>query len=462
MWLYILVAANLLLLLIILFRMLQPVRNAGAEELKYRLDALQKELAGVREDVRAEMLSNRLEANAQSKDVREELRGNLKDFSTAQAQSLRNASDMQKEQFDHFSRSLDVFSSGQKEHFIALLNKQSEQNITIAARVDSLRDTLEKKIAELQTGNEKKLDEMRATVDEKLQRTLETRLTQSFELVNKSLESVQKGLGDMQQLAMGVGDLKKVLSNVKTRGILGEVQLGNILEQILAPDQYERDVATRPGSREHVEYAIRIPQGGDPGKSAWMPVDAKFPVEHYYALHTAYENGDAAAIDLCGKNLDATIRKCARDIRDKYLDPPHTTDVALMFLPVEGLYAEVVRRTSLVEVLQRDYRVIVAGPATLAAILSSFAFGFRTIAIEKRSGEIRQVLGAVKTEFGKFGDVLKKAQEKISRVSEDIDELVGTRTRKIQQRLRNLEELPQEQASLMIDNNAAGETDDNN
>lgn len=455
---YVLLAVTVVLLLLVLFRSYQPRRDTAVDELKFRLDALQKELAGIRDGLRSEMSANRLEANMQSKDAREELRENLKDFSALQSQALRNASDMQKEQLDAFSRSLEAFNATQKENFFALLNKQSEQNLTIAGRVDSLRDTLEKKIAELQAGNEKKLDEMRATVDEKLQQTLETRLTQSFELVNKSLESVQKGLGDMQQLAMGVGDLKKVLSNVKTRGILGEVQLGNILEQILAPDQYARDVATREGSREHVEYAIRIPQSGDPGRFAWMPVDAKFPVENYYALHTAYDNGDAAAIDLCGKNLDAAIRKCARDIRDKYLDPPNTTDVALMFLPVEGLYAEVVRRTSLVEVLQREYRVIVAGPATLAAILNSFAFGFRTIAIEKRSGEIRQVLGAVKTEFGKFGDVLKKAQEKITRASEDIDELVGTRTRKIQQRLRNLEELPQEQASLLLDNSEAAET----
>lgn len=456
---YVLLAAVLLLLLVIAFRLYQPKADATADELKYRLDALQKELAGIRDGLRAEMSANRLEANVQSKDAREELRENLKDFSQLQSQALRNASDMQKEQLDAFARSLEAFNAAQKEHFFALLNKQSEQNITIAGRVDSLRETLEKKIAELQAGNEKKLDEMRATVDEKLQQTLETRLTQSFELVNKSLESVQKGLGDMQQLAMGVGDLKKVLSNVKTRGILGEVQLGNILEQILAPDQYARDVATREGSREHVEYAIRIPQAGDPGRFAWMPVDAKFPVEHYYALHTAYDKGDAAAIELCGRNLDAAIRKCAKDIRDKYLDPPNTTDVALMFLPVEGLYAEVVRRTSLVEILQRDYRVIVAGPATLAAILNSFAFGFRTIAIEKRSGEIRQVLGAVKTEFGKFGEVLKKAQEKITRASEDIDELVGTRTRKIQQRLRNLEALPQEQASLLLDNAATEQED---
>jgi DNA recombination protein RmuC len=305
----------------------------------------------------------------------------------------------------------------------------------------------------LQEENSKKLEEMRNTVDEKLQSTLEKRLSESFKQVSERLELVHKGLGEMQVLANGVGDLKKVLSNVKTRGILGEVQLGNILEQLLTKDQYVTNVITKPDCRENVEFAIKLPGKEENGKEILLPVDSKFPLENYYNLLEAYDTADSARIQTAIKSLETTIKKVARDIRDKYIEPPHTTDFGIMFLPVEGLYAEVVRRTDLLEILQRDFKIIITGPTTLAAILHSLQMGFRTLAIEKRSGEVWKVLSAVKTEFGKFNDVLKKAQEKLNRASEDIDNLVGTRSRQIQNKLKNITTLPAAESLALLSNN---------
>ena len=311
---------------------------------------------------------------------------------------------------------------------------------------------METSIKNLQEGNEKKLEEMRNTVDEKLQKTLETRLTQSFELVSKNLESVQKGLGEMQSLAVGVGDLKKVLSNVKTRGTLGEIQLSNILEQILAPEQYEINTITKQGTNNRVEFAIKIPQQNQDNKILLMPIDSKFPIEDYYTLLAAYEASDSVAADSAGKALENAIKKAARDIHEKYISPPDTSEIGLLFLPIEGLYAEAVRRPALMETLQREYQIILTGPTTLSAILATISFGYKTMALEQRSGEIKKTLSAVKTEFGKFGDVLKRAQEKINKASEDIDELVGARTKKINAKLKSFEELSAADTNLLIDN----------
>ena len=307
-------------------------------------------------------------------------------------------------------------------------------------RLERIRTEMEKSVRAMQEGNEKKLEEMRATVDEKLQKTLEKTLQQSFSRVSEQLESVYRGLGEMQTLATGVGDLKKVLSNVKTRGILGEIQLGAILQQILTPEQYAENIPTVKGSRERVEYAVRLP-GDEQGEGVWLPIDAKFPADAYAALLDAYDAGDAGAVQSAAKALEQRVCGFAKDIQTKYLHATETTDFGIMFLPVEGLYAEVVRRGT-VERLQREYHVVVAGPTTMAALLNSLQMGFRTLALQKRSGEVWQVLGAVRTEFDKFGEVLASAQNRIEQVGNELEKLVGTRTRQIQRRLRDVTLLP--------------------
>ena len=302
-------------------------------------------------------------------------------------------------------------------------------------KLEQIRATMEKRISAMQEDNSKKLDEMRATVDEKLQKTLEERISKSFQLVSERLEQVYKGLGEMQNLASGVGDLKKVLSNVKTRGILGEIQLGAILEQMLSPEQYEENIVTKKGSSERVEFAIKLP--GDEDGVVYLPVDAKFPADTYTKLVDAYEAGNSEEIDQAAKMLERAIKTFAKSIHDKYIEPPQTTDFGIMFLPFEGLYAEVVRR-GMVEVLQRDYKINIAGPTTMAALLNSLQMGFKTLAIQKHSSEVWNILGAVKTEFDKFGDVLAATQQRINQANAELDKLIGTRTRKIQSKLRNV------------------------
>lgn len=323
------------------------------------------------------------------------------------------------------------------------VNEQLNQQLSALSeanqlRLTEVRATLETKLKEIQTDNTNKLEEMRRTVDEKLHQTLETRLGESFKLVSDRLELVHKGLGEMQTLAVGVGDLKKVLSNVKTRGTWGEVQLGALLEQILTREQYEKNVATKPGSKDVVEFAIRLP-----GQAAqvWLPIDAKFPHEDYERLMQAHDRADAAAAEVAGRELENSIKREAKTIRDKYLAPPHTTDFALLFLPTEGLYAEVVRRPGLSDFLQREYRVSITGPTTLTALLNSLQMGFRTLAIEKRSSEVWEILGAVKTEFGKFGDVLARTKKKLEEVGNTIGD-AQTRTRVIERKLKTVESLP--------------------
>ncbi len=320
----------------------------------------------------------------------------------------------------------------------------------LANSLKNLTDTMALRQGELIKSTEAKLEKMRETVDEKLHKTLEERLGQSFKLVSERLEAVQKGLGEMQNLASGVGDLKKVLSNVKTRGVLGEIQLGNILEQIMAPEQYEANVKTKKGSNDHVEFAIKLPGKDDFGQEVYLPIDAKFPQEDYVRLQTAYDSADLAGIDSASKALSASIKKFAKDIRDKYIDPPHTTDFGIMFLPLEGLFAEVVRQPELVAILQREYKIIVTGPTTLAAMLNSLQMGFKTLAIQKRSSEVWQILGAVKTEFTKFGGVLEKARKKISEADDELEKLVTTRTNVMLTKLRKVEELPSAESQQLL------------
>ena len=315
-------------------------------------------------------------------------------------------------------------------------------------KLENIRLSMEKKIGELTNDNNRQLEEMRKTVDEKLQKTLEDRITQSFKLVNDRLEQVYKGLGEMQNLAVGVGDLKKVLSNVKTRGILGEVQLGAILEQILSPEQYEENVITKSTGADRVEFAVKLP--GDDERTVWLPIDAKFPADSYSRLVDAYELGDAAAIEEAAKNLERVIKSEAKDIHTKYIEPPYTTDFGIMFLPFEGLYAEVVRR-GLLDVLQREYKVNIAGPTTMAALLNSLQMGFKTLAIQKHSSEVWEVLGAVKTEFRTFGKVLDSARKRLRMADEDLEKLIGTRTRAIERKLRGVESLSAPESEEVLD-----------
>ena len=312
-------------------------------------------------------------------------------------------------------------------------------------------DDMGKKQEALVKSTEKRLDDMRLMVEEKLQKTLNERIGQSFELVRTQLENVQKGLGEMKNLAEDVGGLKKVLGNVKTRGTFGEVQLGALLEQMLSPEQYTANVKTKKNATEFVEYAIKLP-GKDNGKDVvYLPIDAKFPKDVYEQYVDAYEAGDAALIDATSKQLETTVKKMAKDIHDKYIEPPFTTDFAIMFLPFENIYAEVIRRTALIETLQRDYKTVVTGPTTLGAILNSLQMGFRTLAIQKRTSEVWNVLGAVKTEFGKFGGLLEKVQKNLQSAGDQLEEVMGKRTRAIERKLRQVEALPMEESRKMLE-----------
>lgn len=387
--------------------------NKAEQEIVSRLTIIESCLARNEESLRQELARNR-----------EETGKNFYHFGEQQLKGMSEIAQMQKNQLDTFSNQL------------ISLTASNEQ------RLDKMRETVEQKLKELQEDNSRKIEKMRETVDEKLHKTLEERLGQSFKLVSERLEQVSKGLGEMQALATGVGDLKKVLSNVKTRGILGEIQLGNILEQILTPEQYDKNIATRPDSKEVVEFAIKLPGKGSPENHVYLPLDSKFPLEVYHQLLEAYDRADAGAMEESAKHLEICIKKCAKDIRDKYLEPPRTTDFGIMFLPIEGLYAEVVKRTGLIETLQRDFKIIITGPTTLAAFLNSLQMGFRTLAIEKRSSEVWEVLRAVKAEFETFSSALSKAQEKIRQADKEIENLVGTRTRQIQRKLKDVHDGP--------------------
>ncbi|MCH7400450.1 DNA recombination protein RmuC [Belliella kenyensis] len=381
------------------------------------------------------------------KDVIQSLRRELDD------QMQANRKEISQGLVQQFSLVFDTLRATSKEQREALgafeLSFKSSVGEFNALQKEKFQDLIQKQERMLSITDEK-LEKMRETVDEKLQKTLEARIGQSFELVNKQLMAVQKGLGEMQNLAVGVGDLKKVLNNVKTRGILGEYQLQAILENVLAPEQYEYNVQVKQGATERVEYAIKMPGSGQ-DERVYLPIDAKFPQETYYRLLDAYELGDKLLVDAAKADLRKAVKKAAADIHHKYIHPPFTTDFAVLFLPMESLYAEVIREGDLAQQLQRDFKVILVGPTTMAAILNSLQMGFRTLAIQQRSGEVWKVLGAVKTEFNKFGDLISKAQKKINEANSDLDQLVGTRTRVIQRRLKDIEELPESEGSQFLD-----------
>jgi DNA recombination protein RmuC len=382
------------------------------------------------------------------------LRGTLGDTLTQQLQAISlgmgqqaaEATRTQNAQIDAFAQQLVQLRTTLSESLVRQLQDMSESN---ARRLAEVRTTLDAQLAQLQQSNAAKLDEMRATVDEKLQSTLQARLGESFKQVADRLEQVHKGLGEMQTLAQGVGDLKHLLTNVKTRGMFGEAQLGALLEQVFAPDQYATQVATRPGSRNVVDFAIRLPGRGDDGAPCWLPIDAKFPNEDYERLLDAQQRADVEGAEAAARGLEQRIRLEARSMAEKYLEPPYTTDFAILFLPTEGLYAEVLRRPGLMEVLQREHRVTLAGPTTLMAMLNSLQMGFRTLALEKRSSEVWQVLGAVKTEFGKFGDVLARVKNQTQTVLNTLD-AAETRSRAMGRALKTVEALPQDQASQLL------------
>ncbi|NCC67931.1 MAG: DNA recombination protein RmuC [Clostridia bacterium] len=380
------------------------------------------------------------------------LQKSVKETTTMLSTAQDKQFEMQDKRLREMAQSLTEAQTGLKSTVSDRLKSVDEQFKTFTMQnkesMDGIRTTVQSRLEALQADNSQQLEKMRATVDEKLQKTLDDRITQSFKMVSDRLQEVYTGLGEMKTLANGVGDLKKVLSNVKTRGIVGEYQLGAIIEELLTKEQYEENVITKRGSANRVEYAIRLPGEGD--QCVYLPIDAKFPADTYNQLVDAYDTGDAGAIAVAQSMLEARIKGCAKDIRDKYVDPPYTTDFAIMFLPFEGLYAEVVRK-GLIDTLQRQYRINIAGPTTFAALLNSLQMGFRTLAIQKRSGEVWNVLGAVKTEFMTFESVLSAAQKRIEQTHDELDKLVGVRTRKINSKLREIQELPSSESRELLD-----------
>jgi DNA recombination protein RmuC len=399
----------------------------------------------------------RAEVQDSARGTRQELAGTLSLFQQALLTQSGDVARTQNEQIDSFRTQLAAMQQQVSDalqgatHTLAQQSQSARdaQDAALKRLSDSLGEQLralseanERRLTALQEGNEKKLDQMRATVDEKLHATLEQRLGESFKQVADRLEQVHKGLGEMQTLARDVGSLNRVLTNVKTRGIFGEVQLAGLLEQVFTPEQYATNVATVPGSSERVEFAIRLPGQRDDGQPLWLPIDAKFPREDYERLLEAQERADLPAMELAAKAIETRLRLEARTIRDKYIAPPHTTDFAILFVPTEGLYAEALRRPGLVQAMQRDYKVMLAGPTTLLATLSSLQMGFRTLALEKRSAEVWEVLGAVKTEFGKFGDVLARTRKKLEEATNTIDQ-AQTRTNVMTRRLKSVEALPE-------------------
>lgn len=423
-----------LLAVILLIVLVSRTAKLSFSEMVARLDQLEKNQARIEQAIKGEMALNREESAANGRLAREELGNSLKGMGDTIAGRMLEIATLQKNQLELFAAQLKSLTAG---------NEQ---------RLDKLRETLETRMCSLQEDNNRKLEQMRATVDEKLHETLEKRLGESFKLVSDRLEQVHKGLGEMQNLASGVGDLKKVLTNVKTRGTLGEIQLGSLMEQILTGDQFEANVATRKGSSAHVEFAVKLPGRDKSGtETVWLPIDAKFPQEDYLRLVEAQEAGDIALIDQASKQLEKTIKEMARLIRDKYLDPPHTTDFGIMFLPTEGLYAEVLRRTGLFETLQREFKVVITGPTTLAALLNSLQMGFRTLVVEKRSSEVWTLLGAVKTEFATFGSILEKTRKKLVEASNTID-TASVRSRAIERKLRGVQEISASEAATLLDN----------
>ena len=446
-WVALLACGALQLLVLVLLWRKADAPPATADTLGRALDAN-------RQDIAREL---RQEVQDASRAARQEASANMATFQQSLVQHSAESTRTQNARLDAFGAQLAAMQKGLADTLSSQLGSLSEANArrlaelneTSATRLREMRSTLETQLAQLQSSNATKLEEMRVTVDEKLQSTLQARLGESFKQVADRLEQVHKGLGEMQTLAQGVGDLKHLLTNVKTRGIFGEAQLAALLEQVFVPDQYAAQIATRPGSKNVVDFAIKLPGKAADGTPLWLPIDAKFPNEDYARLLDAQGRADPVDADAAAKALEQRIRLEAKSITEKYVEPPHTTDFAILFLPTEGLYAEVLRRPGLMEALQRDYRVTLAGPTTLLAMLSSLQMGFRTLALEKRSSEVWQVLGAVKTEFGKFGDVLAKVKAQTQTVLNTLDS-ADTRSRAMQRALKTVQALPDEASQVLL------------
>lgn len=385
--------------------------------------------------------SNSEEFKRLEQTIRNEQSALRQELSSSTQMSVKNLGDM-------IAASQNAYAISQSKSLAQLEERLKTFSLTNEQQLDNIRHSVENRLNYIQEDNNKKLEEMRKTVDERLQQSIEEKMNRSFSLVNERLEQVYKGLGEMQSLAVGVGDLKKVLSNVKTRGILGEIQLSAILSEILSPEQYEENVATKKGSKNVVEFAVKLPSDDD--KFIYLPIDSKFPGDTYAALRDAIDEGDKIKIDLAAKALITRIKSEAKDIHDKYIDPPYTTEFAIMFLPFEGLYSEAVNR-GLVEILQRDYKVNIAGPSTMAALLNSLQMGFKTLAVQKRSAEVWEILGAVKQEFDKFGDVLEATQQRLDQANKELDKLVGVRTRQIQRKLKDVQTPVKELSEKIFD-----------
>jgi DNA recombination protein RmuC len=496
---------TLMVAAIILLIAFRPKEGKDQQDIQFKISGIQEAILRIENNLRDDFKANREESATLTKENRTELSGSLKEINQTLAEKVDalviKTDENSKANRDALTDSLKDLNAEQKKKFDELKLEQKEltrntveqlEKITIKVEAKlsalteqdksdnlQLRESMSKAFKEFQEAFDKnvssfnelqrekfgqleirqtelvkstetKLETIRVTVEEKLEKTLSDRLGQSFETVGKQLIEVQKGLGEMQSLAQDVGGLKKVLSNVKMRGGIGEVQLAMLLEQILAPDQYEANVKTKASSNDLVEFAIKLPGRDDNNDQVWLPVDAKFPKDIYEQLQTAYDIGDLPQIDTAQKLLEATIKKMARDISDKYIDPPNTTDFGIMFLPFEGIYAEVVRKASLLEDLQRNYKIIVTGPTTLAAILNSLQMGFKTLAIQKRSSEVWQILGAVKKEFENFGGLMQKAQNNIQTGLNQLDDVMGKRTKAIQRRLRSVEALNESEAKLIL------------
>lgn len=423
------VLLSLILLIQIIAFFKKGSTNIDLNQFKIMFDNLQNKLEGTFRD---EMSKNREENNKLSFQNRQEMSQNIKNMSDTINQQINSISNLQKDQLDLVLKQL-----------LELLKTNSEG-------LERIRQSVENKLQQIQEDNNKKLEEMRATVDEKLHNTLERRLGESFKNISERLEALYKQLGEMQSLNSGINDLKRALTNVKTRGIWGEIQLANIIEEIFTRDQYDVNVATKKGSRDVVEFAIKLPSKDDTKKYIYLPIDAKFPQEDYQRLLDAQDLGDKEAVDAARKQLETRIKGEAKSIFEKYIDPPNTTDFAIMFLPTESLFAEVVRNTGLIETLQREYKVIITGPTTITALLNSLQMGFRTLAIEKRSSEVWQILGAIKTEFGKFAEILEKTQKKLQEASNSIENATK-KTRTIERKLKKVEELPIEESQKLIE-----------
>lgn len=420
-------AVGTIILLIVLL-----TRSQGSKLLQFetKLSSFEKNQEKIERTLKEEIAQNREESTNNSKQLREEIVNNM-----------ARIANLQRDQLDIFSKQLTT------------LTQSNEQ------KIEKMRETVEERLRLIQEDNTKKLDKIRETVDEKLHATLERRLGESFKIVSERLEQVHKGLGEMQTLAVGVGDLKRVLTNIKARGIWGEVQLGTLLEQILTKDQYAQNVVIKKGSNERVEFAIKFPGRDETNTEVWLPIDAKFPLEYYEKLIDAQEKADSVLVEEAAKQLEIKIKSNAKDIKEKYIDPPYTTDFGIMFLPTEGLYAEVARRPGLIDTLQREYRVTVSGPSNLSLLLNALQMGFRTLAIEKRSSEVWALLGAVKTEFSKFGTILEKTHKKLQEASNTIED-AARKSRTIERRLKDVQVLPSPEAVTLIGDIEETESED--